>query len=410
MVTSPKLESPLRLPCGVTLKNRIGKSAMSEILGTRLHGPSENLIRLYSRWAAGGAGLLISGNVMIDRRALGEPANVVIEDEVHLEALRAWAAAGTAEGTAFWVQLNHPGKQSPFFLSPEPVAPSAIPLSKGLEKSFRAPRALLEGEIEELVERFAKAAGVAKSAGFTGVQIHGAHGYLVSQFLSPRHNQRSDSWGGSPSGRRRFMLEIYRAIRSAVGESFPVSIKLNSADFSRGGLTEEESLEAVAALASEGIDLVEISGGSYESPAMMNGKKRESTIQREAYFLEFAEKARESVKVPLMLTGGFRSSKAMREAVEKGAVDLVGLARPLAIDPDFPRKALENVDVVSPVGLLTSGSRFLDNLVFINISWYERQLARMGRGKAPLPKMSALRSVVGTIAESGWSNFRRRRS
>ncbi len=410
MITSPELDSPLTLPCGVTLKNRLAKSAMSEILGTRNHAPSENLARLYGRWANGGAGLLVSGNVMIDRRALGEPGNVVIEDEEHFDALRAWATAGTSEGTALWMQLNHPGKQSPFFLSPEPVAPSAIPLRKGLEKSFRAPRALREREIEELVERFAKAAGVAKSAGFTGVQIHGAHGYLVSQFLSPRHNQRTDSWGGSPSGRRRFMLEIYRAIRSAVGYSFPVSIKLNSADFSRGGLTEEESLEAVAALAAEGIDLVEISGGSYESPAMMNGKQKESTIQREAYFLEFAEKAREAVKVPLMLTGGFRSSRAMREAVEKGAVDLVGLARPLAIDPDFPRKVLDNLEAVSPVGYLSTGSRFLDNLVFINISWYERQLARMGRGKMPLPKMSALRSVMATLAESGWSNFRRRRT
>ncbi len=382
---------------------------MSEILGRPDHGPSEDLVRLYGTWARGGAGLLVTGNVMVDRRALGEPGNVVVEDDRDLPLLRRWAAAGSAEGTAIWMQLNHPGKQIPFYLSKEPVAPSAIPLGKGLEKTFRSPRALREEEILRIVARFARAAAVAQEAGFGGVQIHGAHGYLVSQFLSPRHNQRQDAWGGSPENRRRFALEILRAIRREVGGSFPVSIKLNSADFVRGGLSEEESIATIRDLEAEGIDLVEISGGSYESPAMM-GAPSAARREREAFFLEFAEAARANLKVPLMLTGGFRSARIMHRVVEEGVVDVVGLARPLAIDPEFPRKVLEDLEVVSPVRYLSTGWKILDAIAFINITWYERQLARMGKGLPADPGMGEKRSILATLLDTGWQNFRRRRA
>ena len=339
------LAQAFTFPNGMVIKNRLLKSAMSETLGDTDGAPTPQLAHLYEAWAAGGIGMCITGNVMIDRRAVGEPGNVVIEDERDMAALKAWAQAATGHGTQCWVQLNHPGKQAPKGLNAETVAPSAIPFRADMQAFFATPRELDDAEVRALIRRYGKAAGIVKQAGFSGVQIHGAHGYLVSQFLSPRHNTRSDDWGGTPEKRRRFVLEVYRAMREAVGPGFPVGIKLNSADFQRGGFTEEESLDTIRALADAGIDLIEISGGTYEAPAMTGvkaGKEpvRESTRQREAYFLEFAEKARKTVKTPLVVTGGFRSATGMAEAIGSGAVDMVGLARILAIEPDLPNRLL----------------------------------------------------------------------
>jgi len=306
MTPAAPLAQTLPLPCGAVLPNRLAKSAMSEALGTMDNRVTPALERLYGTWAEGGIGLCITGNVMIDRAALGEPGNVAIEDERDLDALKRWAAAGTRGGTQLWMQINHPGKQSPKGLNRENVAPSAIPFRKEMQAFFATPRELTSSEIEALVQRYATTARVAQKAGFSGVQIHGAHGYLVSQFLSPHHNRREDDWGGTPAKRRRFVL--------AVGPAFPIGIKLNSADFQRGGFTEEESLETITALVEAGIDLVEISGGTYEAPAM-TGVVKSTTRDREAYFLAFAEKVRAITRVPLMLTGGFRSLGGMREAL-----------------------------------------------------------------------------------------------
>jgi 2,4-dienoyl-CoA reductase-like NADH-dependent reductase (Old Yellow Enzyme family) len=192
------LDQPLRLPCGVVLPNRLLKSAMSESLATLDNHVTPELIRLYARWAEGGIGLCITGNVMIDKRALGEPGNVVLQDARDLPLLQAWAKAGSAHGTALWMQLNHPGKQVPRGLNTQSVSPSAVPFRAEMQGMFATPRALTEAEIEDLITRFGNSAALAKQAGFGGVQIHGAHGYLVSQFLSPHHNRREDAWGGTP--------------------------------------------------------------------------------------------------------------------------------------------------------------------------------------------------------------------
>ena len=281
------LNQSLTLPCGTALPNRFGKSAMSEALGTIDNHVTPALETLYGRWSDGGTGLLITGNIMIDRNHTGEPNNVVLENENDMPLLQRWAEAGKRQGNHIWVQLNHPGKQIPRMLaSGDTLAPSAVPFGKELKSAFKTPRALTEEEIRDIIKRFATSAAIAKKAGFTGVQIHGAHGYLVSQFLSGHHNQRTDQWGGSLENRMRFPLEIYRAIRKAVGDEYPVSIKLNSADFQRGGFTEEESMTVAQTLAEEGLDLLEISGGNYENPAMAGAKGvRESTVAREAYFL-----------------------------------------------------------------------------------------------------------------------------
>jgi 2,4-dienoyl-CoA reductase-like NADH-dependent reductase (Old Yellow Enzyme family) len=405
------LKQPLRLPNGAVLKNRLAKSAMSEVLATADHKPNARFDRLYGTWAQGGLGLAVTGNVMIDRKALGEPRNVVVEDERDLDALKSWAAAGTQDRTHLWMQLNHPGKQIPMFLSREPVAPSAIPLGPKLNKFFRTPRALEEREIEELIERFAVTAGVAKKAGFTGVQIHGAHGYLISQFLSPRHNQRDDSWGGSPENRRRFVLQVFRSIRREVGPEFPVGIKLNSADFQRGGFTEEESREVVMHLAEEGMDLIEISGGTYESPTMTGGGVKESTRRREAYFLEYAEAVRKQIATPLMVTGGFRTSAGMQAAVECGAVDVVGMARPLAVEPDLPHRILAGEDVQSLVKpRITTGFPLIDTVLMLDISWYEAQIARIAEGKPTQPDQGAWSASLSILIRNGFQAFQQRRA
>ncbi len=399
------LSQSLRLPCGALLKNRFAKSAMSEALGTPDHEPSSRLIRAYQRWAEGETGLIITGNVMIDRTALGEPKNVVLEDERHFDSFQKWSR--TAEDCHLWVQLNHPGKQSPSFLSPLPVAPSAVPLEGTLKSAFNTPRALRSDEIWDIVERFATASNILKKTGFTGVQIHGAHGYLVSQFLSPKHNRRTDEWGGTFEKRSKFVLEIYRAIRKNVGPQFPIGIKLNSSDFQVGGFSEEESLSLIQQLSSEGMDLVEISGGSYERPMMMGNTK--ST--REAYFINFADSIRSQTKVPLMLTGGFRSAKFMEQTLHEHSCDLIGLARPLALDPDLPKKILSgDLDYKSAVHSLSTGFKSLDALSMLNITWYEQQIAYLGRGIEPNPKLNPYLSILKTFSEIGFSTFRKRRA
>ncbi|MDD2976991.1 NADH:flavin oxidoreductase/NADH oxidase family protein [Aquabacterium sp.] len=413
MLPQAVLAQPFHLPRGGVVKNRVCKSAMSEALGTRQGRATPELARLYGAWADGGVGLCITGNVMIDRRALGEPGNVVIEDDSQMAELQAWAQAATRNGTHCWVQLNHPGKQAPKGLNKENVAPSAVPFRKDMQAFFPTPRELTDAEVRELIARYGRAAGIVKRAGFTGVQIHGAHGYLVSQFLSPHHNQRSDEWGGSAEKRRRFVLAVLAAMRAEVGADFPIGIKLNSADFQRGGFTEDESLDTIRALAEAGIDLIEISGGTYEAPTMTGVKTagapvKDSTRQREAYFLAFAEKARQAVSVPLVVTGGFRSLEGMATALTSGAVDLVGLARAVAIEPDVVNRLLAGQAPREQVRPIKTGIPPIDRMGLMEVSWYTGQLKRIGRGEAPRPNESALWVFLKTVfKQMGWVRKKR---
>jgi len=413
--TSPAaglLNQPLPLPNGSTLRNRLAKASMSEALATWGNRPTPKLVTLYRRWAASGIGLLITGNVMIDRRALGEPGNVVIEDETDLPLLRQWAAAATDQGAAIWVQINHPGKQATKGLNAGTIAPSAVPFRADMQALFKTPRAATHAEIEDIIRRFGRSAAICRKAGFSGVQIHGAHGYLVSQFLSPHHNRREDQWGGSPENRRRFVLAVLAEIRRQVGADFPVAIKLNSADFQHGGFTEDESLATMRALVDAGIDLIEISGGTYEDPAMsgtLAEAKKASTVAREAYFLAFAEKARASLKVPLMVTGGFRSAAGMNAALASGALDVIGLARLLAIDPEAPAALLRGKDSRARVRPITTGISMIDRMGVMEIFWYSLQLRRIAEGGNPRPGESGLWAFLKSVLKSGWGTFRTRR-
>ena len=385
------LSKEFKLPCGAVLSNRIAKSAMSENMANKDNSPSAKLITLYQRWARGGAGLLVTGNVMVDSRALGEPANVVVEDERDMLLLKQMASTANGTNSHLWTQLNHPGRQAPFNLNKETVAPSAI-ASKANKFMFREPRALQEDEIWEIIEKYGNAAAILKKAGFTGVQIHGAHGYLVAQFLSPLSNVRTDQWGGSLENRARFAIEIYKNIREKVGNSYPVGIKINSADFQRGGFSEEESMEVVDILSSLGIDLVEISGGSYEAPAMMGAKQ--STREREAYFMEYIEKVRKRTTIPLMLTGGFRTVKLMNDAIKDGHLDIVGLARPFTLYPELANDILNGLTDRLDVPVAKTGIKMIDKLGFIDLLWHELQLERIGAGKEPDQNLSPYLTMV----------------
>ena len=381
------LEEEMILPNGSTLKNRIAKSAMSENLSNKNNEPTPLLIEVYKKWAQSGAGLLITGNIMIDSKAIGEPRNVVVENRKNFEILKEWAESVKGTDTHLWAQINHPGRQAMEPINRDLRAPSAVPLKSGGRKdgSKKIPIALNESQILAIIEAFGNTAIILKDAGFSGVQIHGAHGYLVSQFLSPYSNIRSDKWGGSLENRARFVIEVYRKIRARVGKSFPIGIKLNSADFQKGGFSEEESMEVVKILSKEGIDLIEISGGTYEAPAMM-GKRKKSTIKREVYFMDYIEKARKITTTPLMLTGGFRTTSIMKDAIASNQLDIIGIARPFTVYPNIGNEIFNKSRINFNTKIKKTGVKGIDGAM--NIIWYESQIKRLGKGKVPKPDLN----------------------
>ena len=390
-----RIAAPLTLPCGVTLRDRVAKAPMTEGLADRGDDATAALAALYGRWAEPGAGLLVTGNVMVDRRYLERAGNVVVDARSDLAALRVWARDGSRSGTLLMAQLSHPGRQCMRFHSTEPVAPSAVPLSIG--GLFARPRALEGHEIEALVDAFAAAAARLKEAGFGGVQVHAAHGYLISQFLSPRTNRRDDAWGGSLEGRARFLLTVVAAVRDAVGAAFPVAVKLNAADFLRGGFEHHEAVSVARWLAEAGIDLLEVSGGTYERVAFVDEHARaEASREREAYFLRYARDIKAALgAVPLMLSGGFRTAAAMEAALASGEVDVIGLGRPFCLVPDAaarlrsgdpqPLPAPERCLRIGP-GMLGPGSpsRLVRSLNAQGATaWFYEQQYRLARGEAP---------------------------
>ncbi len=383
---SHPLAQPLELPCGVVLPNRLVKAAISEGMADAANRSTPRLETLYRRWARSGAGLLFTGNIQVDPDHLERPLNVVIQDGEGSAALARLAAAGKSGGTQFWAQLSHTGRQVEAAINPAPLAPSAVELDvlRGAGFTFAKPKAMSEAEIDRAIGQFGYAAGQVRAAGFTGVTLHAAHGYLISQFLSPLTNLRTDRWGGSLANRARFLLAVLDAVRTAVGPDFPVGIKLNSSDFQRGGFTSQDCVELVKLLNSTGLDLLELSGGSLEQPKVMgvtlkdDGEdgKRQSTRNREAYFLAFAKDVRTVAKMPVMVVGGFRSATAMIEALAQGELDLVGIARPMIGEPDSPRRLL-----AGEIDRLPSFEAKLGLLDFM--PWNNIQLLCMADGLEP---------------------------
>jgi len=417
-MSGTSISSPLTLPCGAVLKNRIAKGAMTEGLADSHNVATDKHVKLYGRWADGGSGMLLTGNVQVDGRYLERPGNVVIDgpqSNEQLSALAAFAEAGTRNGAHLWMQLSHAGRQTPATVTTEPVAPSAIEV-KMPGGQFGKPRALTEDEILDIVHRFAFAAGIAKDTGFSGVQIHAAHGYLISEFLNPLVNQRTDQWGGSLENRARLLMETVKAVREKVGPEFPISVKLNSSDFQKGGFSHSDSIQVAKWLDEAGLDLLEVSGGNYEQPVMMDTegfepvyeeKVRSSTRKREAYFLEYAADMAKAVKnTPLMVTGGFRTVEGMNEALSSGDADVVGIARPLCVEADLPQQMMdgkvseakkwEKTFRLGPTRFLGPNSP-IDLFRGLNAwgaqGWYCLQLIRMGEGLDPDTGISTFKAL-----------------
>lgn len=395
-----KLFDKLTLPNGSTLPNRIAKAAMEENMADADQAPSEFLMRLYQAWADGGAGLLITGNVMVDGRAMTGPAGVVLEDATHLDKFKRWAQISRSKGAQAWLQINHPGRQMQANLGQPTWAPSAVPLELGnMSKRFNVPLAMTEAMIEEVIHRFARTASLAEAAGFTGVEIHAAHGYLLSQFLSPLTNRRTDPWGGSLENRARLLIEIVRAVRAVVSSAFAVAVKLNSADFQRGGFSTDDAKKVVILLNELAVDLVEISGGSYEAPAMQGQARDGRTLAREAYFVEFARDIRTVAKMPVMVTGGIRRRQVANQVIESG-VDMVGIATALAIDPFLPadwRMGADNTPELSPIAWKNKPLASLANMAAVRY-----QMRKISHGKSPNPRVSPLRALIEQQAATAW--------
>ena len=410
----------LELPCGAVLPNRLSKAAMTEGLATADGLPTAELARLYGLWSDGGAGMLLSGNIIVDKDHLERPGNVVIDrppSEEMQEALKRWADAATRNGNHFWAQISHAGRQTQKLVNPNPKAPSAVKL--GLPGGqFGEPVALTSVEIEEIIVRFGICAAAVKEAGFTGVQIHAAHGYLLSQFLSQRSNLRTDEYGGDLANRARVLLAVVASVRAAVGPDFPVAVKLNSADFQKGGFAFEESLQVAQWLQEASIDLIEISGGTYEQPKLLglSGMEEEekqnvaeSTLMREAYFVDFAVAMGEKVNVPLMVTGGFRQRAAMEQALQSGSADVIGLGRPMCVMTDAPNQLINGLDELpryeDSLSLFPQWLAWLGNLKMLKAVagfavqyWYYGQIDAIGRTGNANSKLTVFQATKQTMA------------
>ncbi|KAH7025803.1 NADPH dehydrogenase [Microdochium trichocladiopsis] len=374
-----KLNAPLTLRCGLTLPNRLVNPSMAECLADKDSLPtSEACISAYECWAEGGWGLILTGNVQVDRAYIGQAGDMAYDEAVDrakiIEAWTKWSATIGKNGTSAIMQLNHPGRQSGLgagrrSIFAKSLAPSAVPMNLGdglwprflVALLFGTPREMTHADIKDVVGQFARAAKAAWESGFAGVEIHAAHGYLLSQFLSPEINRRTDEYGGSAVKRALIVVEIVKAVREVVPKDFCVGVKFNSADYSSGaeaGGALEDRIDQVRAIAEAGIDFLEVSGGTYENPTAIMGysqpeTKSARTLAREAYFLEFAQSIRKSLpNLHLMVTGGFRTRRGMEAAVAEGDCDLVGIARPATVYPHLPRDIILNPDVADDDAVL----------------------------------------------------------
>ena len=384
--------SPFTLPCGAVLPNRLAKAAMEENMADKGQIPGPTILRLYQRWAEGGTGLLITGNVMVDGRAMTGPGGIVLEKDSAIAPFKAWAQAAKKNNTQVWMQINHPGRQVYAAMGGEVLSPSEVAVDLGKHSHlFGKPRAMTHEDIEQLVQRFVDTAVKAEQAGFDGVQIHAAHGYLISQFLSLLTNKRTDEFGGSIENRMRLLILVIKAIRAQVAPSFAVSVKLNSADFQRGGFDADDAKAVVLAMNRLGVDLVELSGGSYESPAMQGTTADGRTLQREAYFLDFAKDIAQVANMPIMTTGGVRRLAVAEDVLAHG-IDVVGMGTALAMNPSLPNDWQNDEQLSAHDPKVQWKDKTLSAIATMAV--IKRQLQRMGEGKPPKPKASPIFSLI----------------
>lgn len=401
---SSELFSPLPLRSGQVLTNRIAKAAMEENMAGDGQLPDQRLLTLYRRWADGGSGLLITGNVMVHAEALTGPGGVVLDEHAPLQPFVDWAEAaksgesgrsrrsGRSGNSAIWMQINHPGRQVASDMPGVVWGPSDTGVDLGRHsRRFGRPTAMTPAQIEATVSRFAVTARRAEEAGFDGVEVHAAHGYLLSQFLSPLVNKRTDQWGGSLENRARMLLDVVRAVRAAVSPSFAVAVKLNSADFQRGGFDADDARQVIAMLEPLGVDLVELSGGSYESPAMTGRPADARTQAREAYFLDLAKDLVRTSPLPLMLTGGI-TRRATAEQVLDSGVAVVGMGTALAVTPDLPDRWRNHREADRHMAPVAWSDKALASAA--GMARVRHQMGRLARGSDARPRIHPVYTLL----------------
>jgi len=290
------------------------------------------------------------------------------------------------------MQINHPSRQVFKKLGGKVLSASNIALNMGKHSDmFSQPKAMTEQEIQDVINRFATTARKAEQAGFDGVEIHAAHGYLISQFLSPLTNKRSDRWGGSIENRARLLISVIDTIKAQVKSNFSISVKLNSADFQRGGFDVADAQQVLTLLSDKNLDFVELSGGSYEAPAMQGQSSDERTLAREAYFLEFAQQLVEQANMPIMVTGGIRKISVAEQVLTTG-IALVGMATALAVSPNLPNTWQKTPEVEGTIYQVNWKDKTLSGLAVMSL--VKQQLRRLGSGKRTLTNPSPAFALI----------------
>ncbi|HWR58130.1 MAG TPA: NADH:flavin oxidoreductase [Thermodesulfovibrionales bacterium] len=337
---------------GLNLKNRLVRSATYEKRANEDGFVTEGVIELYEELASGGIGFIITGNALVHPSGRSVAQMLCVHSDIYIQGLRKLTTAVHSLDGLIAVQLVHGGRQSfPILLGGnDPIAPSAV-----YDTSTRImPRAMTDPEIWDIVDAFADAARRGRISGFDAVQIHGAHGYLVSEFLSPHTNRRDDYWGGDEERRFHFLEELYKAMRKEVGEDYPLMIKMNADDLIDGGLKADEAVRIAMRLEEMGLDAVEVSGGMYES----GRKTAQPDIMRreeEAYFRRYGGMFKSKLEIPVMLVGGMRSQSVMEDVLQKGEADMISIARPLIREPNLPnrlKEGKEKADCISCNGCM----------------------------------------------------------
>lgn len=323
---------------GLNLNNRLVRSATFEKRADEDGFVTASLIELYRTLTVGGVGLIITGNALIHPSGRTVRQMICIHSDIYIQGLRKLTSAVHDLGGTIAVQLTHGGRQSPPALlgGNPPLAPSAVydPSTDVM------PAAMTDAEIWEVIDAFGDAARRARAAGFDAVQIHGAHGYLVSEFLSPHTNRRDDYWGGDEERRFHFLEHTYKAVRREAGEDYPLMIKINGSDMIEGGVRVNEAVRTAKRLEELGIDAIEVSGGMYEA-GQKTSMPNILSADREAYFREAGRLFKRHLNVPVMLVGGMRSQAVMEDILQGGEADMISLSRPLIREPDLPNKFRE---------------------------------------------------------------------
>jgi len=318
---------------GLTIRNRLVRSATWEGMCDPDGRPTEKLCSFYRKLAEGGIGLLISGYTFIRPEGKQLPGKMGIHTDEFAKDYEKLVKTVHEAGGKIAVQIVHAGGQAiPDNSGHHPVAPSAV---KAAHYSIK-PLELSRKEIYEITEAFGEGARRAKEYGFDAVQLHGAHGYLINQFMSPHTNLRKDEYGGSVENRSRFATEVYRNVRGKVGNDYPVMIKMNCADNMEGGLTIEDGIFIAQKLSEAGMDAVEVSSGNSAS-GIKNGPLRMkiNKPEKEAWNMEYARQVKAAVNCPVMVVGGFRSYDICEKVIALEAVDCVTMSRPLIREPDL---------------------------------------------------------------------------